>query len=738
GVLGCGAIARSVHLPILSKLTGVRVVALADADEINRTRAAVLFPEAATYADFSEAIRDASVDAVIIALPTGLHARAACAAFAAGKHVYLEKPLATSPQEGQQVLESWHNASDCIGMIGFNYRFNPLLAEAREVLQRGGIGRLTAIRSVFATPMRETAPGWKKTRSSGGGALLDLASHHFDLLRFLSGREIEEISAGVSSRHGDADSASVQLRLADGVLAQTFVSLCAADDDRWEFYGENGRLVVDRYDGVSGSEVTPARREESSPLSGLQRGLRDAGRQGYRLRKRAMPGHEPSFTASLTQFVAAIRGDAKLGSYPDLEDGYRSLEIVAAAEESARQQSRMVSLASATLPPPAPANVDLPTRILSPGADESSKPELSVILVSPDNYETVRRTILYLQRQTVAARIEVIVVLPGRKAAGIVVEDFRPFASWQILEVGPIHALAPVKVRAIHAARAPYVVEGEDHAFPEPDWAENLIQALRAGNGAVGPSVTPANPRSALSWTCQMLHYGPWTNPGAPREIDHIAWHNGAFRRELLLQFDDAELCDLLSVESFLHSKLSEQGHRVYLQSDARLRHVNFSNLNIALWQGFWGGRLFGATRVRREGWGAIKKAVHVLTMPLTPLVRLHRIFPMMTEAGLKERIPQVLPTMIPCLITHALGEVTGYLFGAGESEKKFMFYETRRIDLITADDRADIEREMPFPTPASSSGPSRIVPSKGAELHTLLRTVSDAVPEEPVAVGRR
>ncbi|MBC7807569.1 MAG: Gfo/Idh/MocA family oxidoreductase, partial [Akkermansiaceae bacterium] len=70
GVLGCGAIARSVHLPILSKLTGVRVVALADADEINRTQAAVLFPEAATYADFSEAIRDASVDAVIIALPT--------------------------------------------------------------------------------------------------------------------------------------------------------------------------------------------------------------------------------------------------------------------------------------------------------------------------------------------------------------------------------------------------------------------------------------------------------------------------------------------------------------------------------------------------------------------------------------------------------------------------------------------------------------------------------------------
>ncbi|MBC8138592.1 MAG: Gfo/Idh/MocA family oxidoreductase [Fibrella sp.] len=732
GVLGCGNIARSVHLPILANIPGVRVVALADADENNRSQAASMAPSAATYSDFSEAVLDAKVDAVIIALPTGLHARAACAAFAANKHVYLEKPLATSPEEGEQVLKAWHDAPGCVGMIGFNYRFNPLLAEARDVLKRNGVGRLTAVRSVFATPVRNTAPEWKQTRTSGGGALLDLASHHFDLLRYLTGKEIEEVSAGTTSRHGDADSAAIQIRLADGVLAQTFVSLCAADDDRWEFYGENGRLVVDRYDGVSGSEVTPARREESSIASGLQRGLRDLGRQGYRFRKRAMPGNEPSFTASLTQFVEAVRGAAKPGSYPDLRDGYRSLQLVAAAEESARHESRTVPVQSSM------SDETSAKEATSLATDSLSGPQLSVVLVSPDDYATVRRTILYLQRQTVADTLEVVVVLPQRKGAGIVAEDFEPFATWQVIETGPISALAPAKVKAIHAARAPYIVEAEDHAFPEPEWAENLIAAFRAGHGGVGPSVLPGNPRSALSWTCQMLHYGPWTNPGPPREIPNIAWHNGAFRRDLLLQFDDAELCDLLSVESFLHTKLSEQGHSIYLQSTARLRHVNFSHLSIALWQGFWGGRLYGAVRARRERWSVVKKLIHALTAPLVPLVRLKRIFPMMTEAGLKDRIPQVLPTMIPCLMAHAVGEAIGYLFGAGTSEQKFMFFETRRIDLITPQDREDIEREMPFPAPIASSKPTEVVLSSGIEFSAPSRTASNRSPEGSVAIGSR
>src|SRR5690349_15563029 len=124
-ILGCGAIARAAHLPSIMGARDVDVVALADRDAQSLAAARLLARDARGVAEYREVLAMADVDAVIIALPPALHADAAVAALEAGKHVYVEKPLATSLVDAKRVVAA-ANGTRVVAMMGFNYRFNPL------------------------------------------------------------------------------------------------------------------------------------------------------------------------------------------------------------------------------------------------------------------------------------------------------------------------------------------------------------------------------------------------------------------------------------------------------------------------------------------------------------------------------------------------------------------------------------------------------------------------------------
>jgi UDP-N-acetylglucosamine 3-dehydrogenase len=142
GVIGCGRIARAVHLPVLGRLPDARVVAIAEPDEPSRAAAAALVRGATAYADYGDLLRAGGVDAVVICVPPQLHVPVATAAFDAGLHVYLEKPIAPTVAEGERLVEAWRRARK-VGMIGFNFRFHPQVPRARRVrrilpARRGG------------------------------------------------------------------------------------------------------------------------------------------------------------------------------------------------------------------------------------------------------------------------------------------------------------------------------------------------------------------------------------------------------------------------------------------------------------------------------------------------------------------------------------------------------------------------------------------------------------------------
>jgi predicted dehydrogenase len=330
GLIGCGTIAQNVHLGLLARMPGVQMVALAETDAQRLEEAARQVPRARPCTDFAQLLALPDVEAVVVSLPNALHAEVAIAAMQAGKHVYVEKPLATNLADAREVVQVWRQTG-VVGMVGFNYRCHLLHQAARQHLAAGALGQVTAVRTVFATAAR-ARPAWKGRRDTGGGVLLDLASHHTDLVRFLFDQPIVAVSAQVRSQCSEADTATLELRLSDGVLVQSFFAYNAADEDRFEIYGTAGKLTVDRFLSLNVELSPPAL--ALGRLTRLARGVRALVRSPYLLSSLRAPRAEPSFEVALTRFVSAVRSGRP--ERPDLDDGYRSLAILAAAEESAR------------------------------------------------------------------------------------------------------------------------------------------------------------------------------------------------------------------------------------------------------------------------------------------------------------------------------------------------------------------------------------------------------------------
>ena len=226
-----------------------------------------------------------------ICVPPHLHAPCAIAAFDAGLHVYLEKPLAPSSTEGARVVDAWRRAGK-VGMMGFNFRFHPQVERIRQRLRAGDIGTPLGVRSVF-TILPHELPEWKRTRRTGGGVLLDLASHHVDLVHHLLDDPVVRVYASARSLRGEGDHAAVQLELASGAMAQIFVSLGSVDENRMEIVGTSGKLVMDR---------TELLRPDHVP----------ATQQGARLRRlrRALTALEPRLVMRVARRRAVVRRGA--------------------------------------------------------------------------------------------------------------------------------------------------------------------------------------------------------------------------------------------------------------------------------------------------------------------------------------------------------------------------------------------------------------------------------------------
>ena len=189
GIIGCGGICRWAHADSLKSDDRVEVVALCDiVPDRAKAIAKDFFPKAATFKDYKELLKCKDIDAVDICTPNDLHSEITIAAFAAGKHVFCEKPDAISPAKAQEMKKASEKAGKVL-MVMRNNRFAEASAVAKKFVEKGKMGEVYAGRCGWqrrrGTPGRG---GWFTTKAkSGGGPLIDLGVHMIDLAVWLMG-----------------------------------------------------------------------------------------------------------------------------------------------------------------------------------------------------------------------------------------------------------------------------------------------------------------------------------------------------------------------------------------------------------------------------------------------------------------------------------------------------------------------------------------------------------------------
>jgi myo-inositol 2-dehydrogenase / D-chiro-inositol 1-dehydrogenase len=252
GLLGLGRIG-AFHAETLAGIDGVDLVVTDARPELTEAVAAKLDVETAAS---PPALLGANLDGVVIAAATDAHPQLILAAVEAGLPVFCEKPVARSPEEAAEVLRR------CAGarvQIGYNRRFDPGFVAARDAVRRGDLGRVHTVRSTTLDP----APPPAEYLAASGGIFHDCSVHDFDIVRFVTGREVVEVYATGSARGftdiDDVSSSAAVLTLDDEALVVVSNSRYNARgyDVRLELHGTADSIAVGLDDKLPLRSVEP-------------------------------------------------------------------------------------------------------------------------------------------------------------------------------------------------------------------------------------------------------------------------------------------------------------------------------------------------------------------------------------------------------------------------------------------------------------------------------------------------
>ena len=249
-VIGAGGMAKAFHLPNLAKIEDFEIYAIVDLVGSNAKQVAQKVGAKVATTAYREVLEDENVDLVLIATHHNLHVPIAVEAAKAGKHIFVEKPMAMTYEEIDLLREALQ-ASNVHFTVGFNRRFSPVSIAAKRVFEgrKSPLMIHCRVNAGFLPPDH-----WTNDREEGGGRIIGEACHFFDLCYFFTDAQPKEISAHriVSSdaRIVDSDNVSVSLRYEDGSIAHVFYTTIgpkALPKERVEIYGGGRAAVIDDF-----------------------------------------------------------------------------------------------------------------------------------------------------------------------------------------------------------------------------------------------------------------------------------------------------------------------------------------------------------------------------------------------------------------------------------------------------------------------------------------------------------
>ncbi|AHG87525.1 Inositol 2-dehydrogenase [Bibersteinia trehalosi USDA-ARS-USMARC-190] len=249
GIIGAGRIGR-VHSESISKyVKGAEIKAISDVkitEELTAWAKSMGILE--VYDDYKKILQDPEIDAVLVCSSTNTHAPISIEAAQAGKHVFCEKPVDADPAKIREVLAAVEKAGVKF-QVGFNRRFDHNFKAIKDRVAAGDIGEPHVIRVTSRDP---EAPPIEYVKVSGG-MFFDMTIHDFDMIRYLSGSEVEEVFAVGTvlvnpeiGKAGDIDTAVITLKLKNGAIGVIDNSRKAAYgyDQRAEVFGSKGAIHI--------------------------------------------------------------------------------------------------------------------------------------------------------------------------------------------------------------------------------------------------------------------------------------------------------------------------------------------------------------------------------------------------------------------------------------------------------------------------------------------------------------
>ena len=367
GLVGPGFIAAH-HIDAVRRLGDVDVVAIAGSSEASAQRKAAEYKVDRAYGNFSDLIADPDIHVIHNTTPNHLHLPVTMAALAAGKHVISDKPLARNSAEGLK-MRAAAIAAKVAHVVTFNYRGNPLVQQARSMVQNGEIGEATFVHGCYLQDYLTdpTAYTWRldAEKSGASSALGDIGSHWCDLAEYVSGLKIDSVLADLTT--------VVKTRYAAATSTQAFSKETSADRREVAITSEDLASVLLRFNNgargtLSVAQVLPGHKNDlqlevygrKCSLKWIQEELNELW-IGHHDRANSVMMKDPSLVAPEVRrfthlpgghqeswadaFLNIIRDgydwvragggvEAKPAGLPSFDDGYRSNCIIEAMLQS--------------------------------------------------------------------------------------------------------------------------------------------------------------------------------------------------------------------------------------------------------------------------------------------------------------------------------------------------------------------------------------------------------------------
>lgn len=270
GVIGAGGIADRRAIPGMMMAKNAELVSVMEVNMEFAEKLREKYNAKRAYDDVDKMLEDPEIDAVYIATPIIYHKEQALKAARAKKHILIEKPVALTVKDGEEIREVCEKEGVLVS-VGFMMRFHAYHCKMKEIIGSGKLGDVVSCRAQLTCWYPDIPGSWRQKKStSGGGALMDMGIHCIDLIQYVTGGKAKRIATFTDTKtfkYDVEDSASVIFEMDNRAFAYVDANFNIPDDAarcRFEIYGTRGSMLAEQTIGqVEGGKLDVILSEDS-------------------------------------------------------------------------------------------------------------------------------------------------------------------------------------------------------------------------------------------------------------------------------------------------------------------------------------------------------------------------------------------------------------------------------------------------------------------------------------------